>query len=227
MGGWQDGESPTSGRTEVEIANSLHLTDFVHTEAKRALQARELRITPDLICALHRTAMHGYLADAGSYRTVDCDRPILGSKHQPPAAARVAELVVSMCAHINATPPRFPADDDYDGLVNALADGLDVGAYALWRLNWIHPFEDGNGRTSRALCYLVFTVHANMQMPGVRSLPERISDEPRKFNRCLEAADDAYRSKQRIRVQQLREFIKKHILAQYREAQGRASQPPR
>lgn len=26
-----------------------------------------------------------------------------------------------------------------------------VAAYALWRLCWIHPFEDGNGRTARAV----------------------------------------------------------------------------
>jgi hypothetical protein len=26
-------------------------------------------------------------------------------------------------------------------------------AYALWRLVWLHPYSDGNGRTSRALCY--------------------------------------------------------------------------
>ena len=26
-------------------------------------------------------------------------------------------------------------------------------AYALWRLNWVHPFVEGNGRTARAACY--------------------------------------------------------------------------
>ena len=26
-------------------------------------------------------------------------------------------------------------------------------AFALWRLVWLHPYSDGNGRTSRALCY--------------------------------------------------------------------------
>ncbi len=28
-----------------------------------------------------------------------------------------------------------------------------LAAYALWRLNWIHPFIEGNGRTARAACY--------------------------------------------------------------------------
>ncbi len=28
-----------------------------------------------------------------------------------------------------------------------------LAAYALWRMNWIHPFVEGNGRTARAACY--------------------------------------------------------------------------
>jgi len=31
---------------------------------------------------------------------------------------------------------------------------LHLAAYTLWRMNWIHPFVDGNGRTSRAVSYL-------------------------------------------------------------------------
>jgi hypothetical protein len=29
----------------------------------------------------------------------------------------------------------------------------ELAAYGLWRLNWIHPFVEGNGRTARAVCY--------------------------------------------------------------------------
>jgi len=28
-----------------------------------------------------------------------------------------------------------------------------LAAYGLWRLNWVHPFIEGNGRTARATCY--------------------------------------------------------------------------
>jgi hypothetical protein len=30
-------------------------------------------------------------------------------------------------------------------------DPLHLSAYVLWRINWIHPFADGNGRTARML----------------------------------------------------------------------------
>jgi fido (protein-threonine AMPylation protein) len=33
-----------------------------------------------------------------------------------------------------------------------------LAAYALWRLGWIHPFHDGNGRTARALAYAVLRI---------------------------------------------------------------------
>ena len=31
----------------------------------------------------------------------------------------------------------------------------ELAAYGLWRLNWIHPFIEGNGRTARATCYFL------------------------------------------------------------------------
>ncbi|MEX1365172.1 MAG: Fic family protein [Nannocystaceae bacterium] len=46
----------------------------------------------------------------------------------------------------------------YDLLTNCIEVGLAKGIeafdkYTLWRLNWIHPFVEGNGRTARAACY--------------------------------------------------------------------------
>jgi Fic family protein len=34
------------------------------------------------------------------------------------------------------------------------ADALDVAAFAMWRICWIHPFKDNNGRTARAFAYV-------------------------------------------------------------------------
>ena len=35
-------------------------------------------------------------------------------------------------------------------------DPAKLHAYVLWRLNWVHPFFDGNGRTSREFSYFLF-----------------------------------------------------------------------
>jgi Fic family protein len=37
---------------------------------------------------------------------------------------------------------------------------LHLAAYVMWRLNWIHPFTDGNGRTSRISSYVILTIKA-------------------------------------------------------------------
>ena len=49
-------------------------------------------------------------------------------------------------------------------------------AYALWRLNWIHPFIEGNGRTARAACYLLICACLNALLPGKKIIPERIRE---------------------------------------------------
>ncbi|MFX9016038.1 Fic family protein, partial [Acinetobacter baumannii] len=42
----------------------------------------------------------------------------------------------------------------FEELINIwrTGDALDATAFALWRINWIHPFKNGNGRTARAFC---------------------------------------------------------------------------
>jgi hypothetical protein len=44
-----------------------------------------------------------------------------------------------------------------------------------------------------------------------------MSGEPRAYWRCLEAADDAFRKRKRIKVQNLQGFVEKHLRALLRE----------
>jgi len=62
-------------------------------------------------------------------------------------------------------------------------------AYALWRLNWIHPFVEGNGRTARAACYLLICLRAGMLLPGKKIVPERIRENRAPYYEALRAAD--------------------------------------
>jgi Fic family protein len=65
-------------------------------------------------------------------------------------------------------------------------------AYILWRLNWIHPFAEGNGRTARAVAYLVLSVQFGRELPGEITLVERMSQRKRDYWHALEAADRAW-----------------------------------
>lgn len=66
---------------------------------------------------------------------------IKGSQHVPPDAWQVPQLVEELCDYVN---------DNWDA-----ATALHLAAYVMWRLNWVHPLADGNGRTARAISYLV------------------------------------------------------------------------
>ncbi|MEM7729939.1 MAG: Fic family protein [Pseudomonadota bacterium] len=62
-------------------------------------------------------------------------------------------------------------------------------AYALWRLNWIHPFVEGNGRTARAACYYLLCMRQGRLLPGNKIVPERIREDRQPYYRALAEAD--------------------------------------
>ena len=68
----------------------------------------------------------------------------------------------------------------------------ELAAYGLWRLNWIHPFIEGNGRTARAACYLLLSVRSGALLPGRKIVPERIRDTRPQYEAALVAADRAW-----------------------------------
>lgn len=62
-------------------------------------------------------------------------------------------------------------------------------AYVLWRLNWIHPFIEGNGRTARAACYYLLCLQSGGILPGKQIVPELIRGDPTPYYSALQAAD--------------------------------------
>ncbi len=64
-----------------------------------------------------------------------------------------------------------------------------LSAFALWRLNWIHPFVEGNGRTARAACYYLIGMRQGGILPGKKTVPERIRDNRDPYYAALQEAD--------------------------------------
>jgi fido (protein-threonine AMPylation protein) len=142
---------------------------------------------------LDRLAVEGMVDGPGHFRR----GPILigEAKHKPPHATEVTRLVEDMCEYVNENWGR---------------SAVHLAAYVMWRLNWIHPFEDGNGRTSRAASYLVLCVRLRTELPGTRTVPERIAADKRPYYAALEAADAADREG-RVDVS-LMEALLQHLL---------------
>ena len=61
----------------------------------------------------------------------------------------------------------------------------------MWKVNWIHPFSGGNGRTSRAVSYLVLCARLGYQLPGTDTIPEQIVSNREPYYQALDAADAA------------------------------------
>jgi fido (protein-threonine AMPylation protein) len=112
-----------------------------------------LQITPQLIRNLHRLAIQDIYSCAGNFRTSLVG--ITNSLHRPPAGSDVQGLVDDMCAYANSSTNRSP---------------IHTAAYLLWRMNWIHPFNGGNGRTARALSYLALCVRLGYVLPGTNTI---------------------------------------------------------
>ena len=65
-------------------------------------------------------------------------------------------------------------------------------AYLMWRCNWIHPFFDGNGRTTRALSYLVFLARLGFEPGGTPTFVDMIASDKQPYYQALDDADAAW-----------------------------------
>jgi Fic family protein len=141
-------------------------------------QSIGFRLRPSTIQRLQRKAIQDIYTCAGNYRTGPV--VIKGTEHQPPPAHEVAELAEEMCEYVNANWER---------------SALYLSAYVMWRLNWIHPFSGGNGRTSRAVSYLVLCARLGYRIPGTATIPEQIVTNRQPYYEALDAADAAWARK--------------------------------
>jgi Uncharacterized conserved protein len=106
----------------------------------------ESQITVDLIKQLQYRAIVNIYTCAGHLRTGAVS--ILGVEHQPPSWEQVPELLDEMLSHIN---------ENWEAKTPVY-----LCAYLMWRINWIHPFFGGNGRTARATAYLALSARLRL-----------------------------------------------------------------
>lgn len=168
---------------------------------------RVFKLRPSIIMSLNRTALDGLSNFAGVYRPAGI--AIKGSKHTPPGAHLVAEFVEDMCEYVNTHWDRSP---------------IYLASYVMWRLNWIHPFVDGNGRTTRITSFIVLCVRLGYRVPGTNTIPEQISRNKRPYYEALEQADVEFEKKQQIDVGAmealLSDLLAKQLAAVIRDAKS-------
>jgi Fic family protein len=122
--------------------------------------------------ALNAAAVANIAQFGGRFR----EQPIYVGDHLPPHFKDVPSLM-----------------DQFISVIHENWDIIDhptvLPAYALWRLNWIHPFIEGNGRTARAACYYLICLRHGALLPGRKLVPERIRENRAAYYAALRAAD--------------------------------------
>lgn len=133
---------PPRDRSEQMIVNNYRAMQYVAANRSQAM-------TPERIFELHRLVTFGTLDDptaAGRLQRPDEDRvQVWGQEdqllHTPPPAEELSRRLDAFCAFANA--------ENADGWMHPVVRAI---VMHFW-LGYDHYFEDGNGRTARAVFY--------------------------------------------------------------------------
>ena len=165
----------------LESRNALLQFDEVKKLVAESTAGFSLR--PETLLRMQYLAIHDIYTCAGNFRTAPVflrrGGMVDNTFHQPPPPERVIPLVGEMCDYVNG---------------NFGKPAIHLAAYVMWRHNWIHPFLGGNGRTSRAISYLVLCSRLGYDLPGNPTVPQQIADSANnrlRYVNALHAADTA------------------------------------
>ena len=173
-----------------EAANALRQFDAVVELVNDAVRDdNPFGLRPSIALNLNRIATDGTNEFPGVFRPHPVG--ISGSSHQPPDSSEVPALVEGMCDYVNQNWEKSP---------------VHLAAYLIWRVNWIHPFHDGNGRTARALSYAILCIRLGHLLPGSSTIPEQIASDKQPYYHALEAADEAWKE-ERVDVSALEKML--------------------
>ena len=190
---------------KIEAVNTLRQYDVMMAELDKAIYNKQYRLRPSFLLALNRVALENLDMMAGTYRNNKIS--IENSRHTPPPYEEVPSLIESFCDYINFNLTEKTA--------------IHLAAYGMWRLNWIHPFSDGNGRTSRAISYFILSWRSGEKFPSTKTIPEQISENKSDYYKALDIADENWRNGI-VDVSAMEELLKKllanQLLHSYKKA---------
>lgn len=170
----QSGREPAD-RSERMILNNYRAMLFMREEMGD-------RLTPEAILELHRIVTEGALDNpdaAGRLQRPDEERVAVfdrdGGKmlHKPPPAEQLPDRLVALCDFANeaGSSERF-----IHPVIRALVLHFWIG--------YDHPFEDGNGRTARALFYWSMRSHGYWLVEYL-SISKILREAPSKYARAF------------------------------------------
>jgi hypothetical protein len=157
------------------ISNGNRQYQFLNSIVEIAIEIDKRFLSQHIIKAFNFHAITCLHTNAGEYRPC----PVLvDNKYKPPEHYRVPALM-----------------DDFVNQVNRWwesSDPVQLATFVLWRLNNIHPFINGNGRTARAASYFVLCVRSGGWLQGNTILPELIRQNHKEYCDALQLGHDSF-----------------------------------
>jgi Fic family protein len=161
----------------VTNRNLLWQFDFLIDSIRIGLPRRR-KLDGYLINALNFFAVVDLSDSPGVVRSEDVH--IEGAVHEPPARHEVRQRYLSFIPHLHQVWNEW--------------DSLHIAAYVLWKISWIHPFMEGNGRTARAAMYYALSIKEGRMLEGRRVIPIQIRTNPDPYYRLLRETDQSFKS---------------------------------
>jgi Fic family protein len=171
---------------------------LLETSVDVALTISNFRYSSDVMLALHASAANFLDDTPGKYR-VDFVH-INNSDHVPPKSDDIQKHVDAFFKLLNSNPENY--------------DSFELAAYVLWRLTWIHPFSECNGRTARAYAYMVLCIKLGYFLPGEETVLSLMSETKEECYRLLAAADKTYADDGSYMLEDLARYLKQLTLIQ-------------
>ena len=177
---WELADGELAGRIEALNLVGLRslLVALIVSSLGRKADGDALPPLPDeaALCGLHRAATVFLLERPGAYRRSNVKlQQEGGGLLRPPPWKAVPGLMAAFFVELERTWIE--------------GDPLDVAAYALWRITWIHPFRDGNGRTAFAFAYACLCLKLGALLPQTVTVLDQMLADPAQCNGPLGAAD--------------------------------------
>ncbi len=167
---------------QLALENLARQYEFLHSITKASLQLNQPFLSIEVIRALNFHATACLHANAGEFRTVQVsvrnpENPSEPPSFQPPPHFEVNALMQLFTNQVNR--------------IWSETDPFHLSALVLWRLNHIHPFINGNGRTARVVSYFVLCLKLDNWLPGSPILPELIRLNRDEYIQLLREVDSS------------------------------------
>lgn len=180
----------------LEVSNGNRQYDFLRSIVVASIEIGRPFLSQHVLKALNFQAITCLHTNPGEYRPC----PVYVGDYHPPQHFRVPALM-----------------DDFVNMVNLnweKTDAVVLASYVLWRLNYIHPFINGNGRTARAAAYFVLCVKSGGWLRGATIVPELLKRDRDEYVSALRVADLSLQGGREVDLSRLHELLSRLLTEQ-------------